>query len=213
MQRLSQKIYQEVIALIHQKSCKEQRAYPAYSEVTENYAFAVLCFCKSLPCQVKSLFLNFTRTWKYRFGKEPAGQLIFEIFFSSESQDKIAFELLSSCPLASLISSCSLGWVSLLEPDFSSSLKILFSFPSLFAISCGNSCWHNSEQYPGRGRDWAWARSYTSRDARGGNQFARSCLWLPSCNSLPEYSPRKDNFRTHWKHQVCPKLRLSLIVW
>lgn len=210
MQRLSQKIYQEVIALIHQKSCKEQRAYPPPSEMTENDAFTVL---QSLPCRVKSLFLNFTRMWEYRFGKEPAGKLIFEIISLQSPKRRYLLNFFSSCPLASLISTCSLEWVSLLEPDFSSSLKRLFSFPSLFAISCGNSCWHNSEQYPGRGRDWAWARSYTSRDARGWNQSAGSCLWLPSCHSLSEHSPRTDDFRTHWKYQVCPKLCLSLIVW
>lgn len=133
-------------------------------------------------------------------------------YFSLQSP-KIRYFMDFSLPvlsLASLISSWSLGWVSPLEPDFSGGLKILFSFPSLFAISCGNSCWHNSEQYPGRGRDWTWARSYTSRDARGGNQFARSCLWLPSCHSLPEYSPGTDNFRTHWKYQVCLQLCLYL---
>lgn len=100
MQRLFQKTYQEVIALIHQKSCKEQHAYPASSGMAQNGAFAVF---QSLPCPVKNLFLNFMRTWGYGFGEEPAGTLIFEIFFSSESLDKIPFGLLSSCPLASFI--------------------------------------------------------------------------------------------------------------
>lgn len=61
-------------------------------------------------------------------GSRQQGSWYFK-FFSIHSPRH--FRFLSSCPLCSLISTCTLGWVSVLEPDFSSSLKILFSFPSV----------------------------------------------------------------------------------
>lgn len=174
------------------------------------------CFCNiTMPAFLgEKSFLELHRNvWKGECQEVDIWNIL-----SLDSQKKIPFGLLPSCR-ASLMSPCkswaiwSLGWVLLLEPDFSGCLKIHFPFPSLFSISCGNSCWHNSEQYPGRSRDWARARSYTSRDARGWNQFTRSRLWLPSCYSLSEDSPGTDNFGTHRKHQVCPNLWPSLIVW
>lgn len=164
---------------------------------------------------LKSPFFSITGMWEHTFGKEGARREVdiwnvFVFIFSEENNFWTSRRASLLSPLQTLLANSGpLGhwggfyfWNHVL-------LKIHFSFPSLFSISCGNSCWHNSKQYPGRSRDWAWARSYTSRDARGWNQFTRSCLWLPSCNSLPEDSTRTDNFRTHWKHQVCPSLWLS----
>lgn len=98
MQRLFQKIYQEVIALINQKSCKEQHAYPSSSEMAQKDAFAVL---QSLPCLWKVCSWTSQECANTGLGRSQQGSLYLKYF--SESQDKIPFGLLSSCSIASFI--------------------------------------------------------------------------------------------------------------